>query len=281
MIDYEDLQTTAAIATSGSPARAAARLGVHVATVYRRLRRLEQLVGGPLFERVGRDLVATERAQAILAAADAVEAQLRSVELDLVGRDDRLEGPVTLTTTDSLLPVVAGALPSFAAAHPAVELHLIVSNAFADLSRREAEVAVRPTRSPPDTLVGLRIAEFGFGLYAHAPDVPSGGPWIVPDESLSATPAARWAARHMPAHAPRIAVNSLWAAAELAAAGAGLALLPDYLATARGLHRHGDPIAELQSELWILYHPDLRRTPRIRRIVDHLAAELRTRFRIL
>ena len=276
MIDYDDVRLVAAIATAGSVRGAQARLGTHIATIYRRLRDLEQRTGGALFERLGDTLVPTGRAEPFLEAAEDLRDRLAKVERRIAAQDDRLVGPLSVTTADTLLEIACVCLKAFGEAHPGIALSLEVSNSFADLGRREADVAIRPTLTPPETLVGRRVAHFSYAV--HAADVSAAGGWIGFDASLSALPAAQWLKANVAEDEIRLRVNSLTAAAAAAEAGWGQALLPDYLGSARRLSRIGASIDALASELWVLYHPDLKGNPRVRAFSEFSAKWLRRRL---
>lgn len=275
MLDHSDLDLIAALAVHGGPRRAAVALGAHPATVYRRLKAVEQAAGAPLFERVDGRYQPSDLAREIIAAADENRTRLAELNRRLSGADVRMSGTLAATTTDSLAPLVFEAIERFRRAHPQVQVRLSVSNDFADMARHEAEVAIRPTRTPPETLVGRRAGAFDYGVYARpgAPDA-----WIALDDSLAAIPAARWLAARAGEADIALRVNSMWAAAEAAAAGLGRAVLPSYLVEGRPLERVQGPISEIASQVWVLTHEDLRRTPRIRAFVgvaaDHLAARL-------
>lgn len=275
MLDHQDLDLVSALARTGGPRQAALALGAHAATVYRRLKALEARLGAPLFERTDGRYRATELGREVLAAAE--ESRLRLAELNrrLSGADPRMTGEIVATTTDSLAPLVWEAVAAFRAAYPEVVVRLTISNDFADMARHEAEVAIRPTRTPPETLVGRRAARFDYGVYARA-----GAPeaWIVLDESLATIPSSRWLADRRGAAPVAARTNSMWAAAEACAAGLGRALLPSYLAVGRGLERREGPIPEIASEVWVLTHDDLRRTPRIRAFTVAVAEDLQARI---
>lgn len=134
------------------------------------------------------------------------------------------------------------------------------------MARYEAEIAIRPTRSPPEALVGRQAGDFSFGVYARA-GVPDDA-WITLDDSLAAIPSSRWLQGRIGSGGGVLRVNSMWAAAEAAAAGAGRAVLPDYLAKAHLMQQIGEPVRELQSQVWLLVHPDLRRVRRVRAFLD-------------
>lgn len=271
MLDFVDLELVGAIARCGGVRRAADALGTHPATLYRRFAALERRLAAPLFYREGARLVPTELGEAVALEAEASQARLAELNRRLSGAGDGIAGPIAVTTTDSLAPLVSKAIARFCAAQPRVQVHLVLSNGYADLARHEAEVAIRPTRTPPDTLVGRRAARFSYGIYAACSAAPG---WIVLDASLASIPSSRWLADRLAGEAPVMSVNSMWAAGEACAAGVGRALLPSYVARGLGLMRVEGPIPELTSEVWLLTHEDMRRTARIRAFVAMAAADL-------
>ncbi len=278
MLSTDDLLLIAALARSGKPAPAAAGLNVHLATVYRRLKELEQEAGAPLFQRLGGQYVPTPLGSELVRAAVGVEANLAEARRQLAGGEQRLAGRITLTTPDSLVPLVSTLLPPVRRKHAGIRFDLVVSNTFADMARYEAEVAIRPTRSPPETLVGQRAGAFRYAIYVKS-GTREDLPWIALDDSLLAIPAARWLTAHVAEEEIVLRVNSMWAAAQAAAAGLGRALLPDYLHRSFDLDRQGDFIGALESEVWLLIHPDLRRTPRIQAFMDLAAGKLRAQLK--
>ncbi|MFC3695427.1 LysR family transcriptional regulator [Chenggangzhangella methanolivorans] len=272
-ISHDDVRLVASIARATSMRRAQAAGGGHLATLYRRLRDLEARIGGPLFERRGERLVPTARAEPFLDVAAAIEDRLAEVERRVAALDDRLVGPLTVTTADTLAPRVCACLKAFGERHPQARIALDVGAPMLDLARREADVAIRPTTSPPETLMGRRAGSFDYAAYrakgGAAPDR-----WIGYHGDVAAAPAARWLAEHASEDEVGLRVNSLSAAAAAAAQGWGRALLPDYMADDR-LERVGEPIAALRSELWVLFHPDLRANPRVRIFAEFAAAWFR------
>ncbi|TGP45278.1 LysR family transcriptional regulator [bacterium M00.F.Ca.ET.230.01.1.1] len=276
MIDYDDVRLVAAIAAAGGVRGAQARLGTHIATIYRQLRELERRTGGALFERLGDNLAPTGRAEPFLDAAEELRDHLAEVERRVAAQDDRLVGPLNVTTADTLLDIACACLKAFGDAHPGIALSLEVNNSFADLGRREADVAIRPTRTPPETLVGRRVARFSYAVFTSDPSPAEG--WIGLDAALAALPAAQWLKGNVAEGLIKLRVNSLTAAAAAAESGWGKALLPDYIGAARRLFRMGETIEELGSELWVLSHPDLKGNPRVRAFSDFSAKWLRARL---
>ncbi len=269
--DLDDLRLVAALAQGRGARHAASQLGAHVATVYRRLQALEARLGLPLFERADGDFQPTPAGAELVAAADDVLARLGVLQRRLSADRGQLVGELSVTTTDSLFPLLVRAIAPFLAAHPEVRLRLTVANAMADMARRDADIAVRPTATPPETLIGRRVAPVDFAVYGAGAPAPER--WIVLDESLSSVPSARWAKQRADPSALR--VNSMWAAAEACAAGLGRAVLPGYLARLFPIQPVEPPIAELESAVWMLFHPDHRTTPRVRYFVREVSDTLK------
>jgi len=287
-LDWNDLRSFLAIARAGSLQGAARALGVNHSTVFRRLNALEAALGVRLFDRLPGGYAPTPAGEAMRASAERVEHEVQDLELRITGGDVRLSGTLRVTTTDTLAQgLLMPHLEAFRAAYPGIELELITSNAFFSLSKREADIALRPGRQPDEAMVGRRLGEIAVAVYgARAYLTAHGAPGSVGelrghalisgDASLGHLPAVRWLARHAPADAVVLRCNSWLAQLAAVRAGLGLAALPCFLADPEpALQRALPPEPGLASELWLLTHPDLRRTARVRAFMDHLAAALR------
>lgn len=277
MLSTDDLLLIGVLARTGTPGAAAPLLKVHLATLYRRLKDLERQAGAPLFQRIGGRYSPTPLGAELARMAAAVEANLAEAQRRLAGGEQRFEGRITVTTADSLVPLVSELLHSFRAKHAGIRFDLIVSNSFADMARYEAEVAIRPTGTPPETLVGQKAGSYHYGIYAAGPETDI-LPWVALDDSLASIPAGHWLAAHTSEAEIALRVNSMSAAGHAAAAGLGKALLPGYLARQLGLHPIEKRVNGLDSEIWLLIHADLRRTPRIITFVEFAGRFLRGRL---
>ncbi len=280
--DWDDLRLVLAIARARSLSGAARALGVNHATVFRRLGGIETRLGVRLFDRHKGGYVPTAAGEELERVAAGIDEQVADLDRRLTGRDLRLEGSLRVTTVDSIaVALMPPVMARFAAAYPGVTLELAVDKAIVSLSRREADVAVRPTPEPPEGLVGRRIGELAFAVYGARAYLKAAGTraerehtWIAPDDSLGHLPATKWLRRLAP---PRIALrsDSFVAMTEAAAAGIGLAGLPCYIGDSRkDLERIGPLRPDLGSALWLLTHEDLRRTARVRAFMDLAAGVL-------
>jgi DNA-binding transcriptional LysR family regulator len=270
-----------AIGEQGSLSAASRRLGVDHSNVFRRLGGMEQRLGVRLFDRARDGYAPTPAGETAIATAARVLAEIELLERRLAGEDLRPSGIVRLTTTDTLAPFIAPMLKDFRKAHPEIVTEVIISNAFLTLTRRDADVALRPASQPGDALVGRKVAETAFAVYgvkALATQLSSKRAsletldWVGFDDSIAHIGAARWLAARVPAERVVHRSNSILAIEEAARAGLGLALLPCYQGErAPNLVRVSDTIPEAMTPIWLLTHRDLRRVARVRVFLDFMA----------
>lgn len=163
--DWSDLRYVLAVARQGSAA-AARVLGVNHSTVARRVRAFEDRLGVRVFDHLSTGYRLTEDGKAFLEAAESIDGVLHELGRSMVRSDDDLAGHVRITTTDSIAPLFVDTLAALRRAHPQVTLELLITNARLNLEALDADIALRPTLKPPEQLVGRKICDVGFGLYA-------------------------------------------------------------------------------------------------------------------
>jgi DNA-binding transcriptional LysR family regulator len=279
-MNWDDLRLVLAVVREGSLSGAARRLNVTHSTVFRRLGAIEEQIGARLFERFRDGYVPTPAGETAADAATRLEEEVLTLERRLSGQDLRPSGVVRITTTDTLGTILMRHLPAMREAHPEIQFEIAISNVMANLSRREAEIAIRPTPEPPEILVGRRLAGIAHSIYGskvylsrRQEEELAAHDWIALEDALASTVIGRW--MHENLRAARIAcrVDALPALRDAALAGLGLALLPCYLGDPTpGLHRLAQKtMTEPRSALWLLTHDDLKRTARIRATLDFLA----------
>jgi DNA-binding transcriptional LysR family regulator len=282
-MDWDDYQYFLAVAGSGSVSAAARRLGQSHSTVLRRLDKLETALDVRLFERFQTGYVLTASGEELQALLVPIGEGMQDIERKLGGQDAALQGTIRVTTTDTLMALLLPALSEFRQTYPGIQLQVTVNNSFLNLSRRDADVAIRPSNTPPDNLVGRKTGILRTAPYAstaYLAQRPRGDhEWIAPDDSLAHLRQARWLREHVPADKIAASVDSLLGMAAAVEAGLGAGMLLCLLADARpGLVRLADPDPALDTDVWILTHPDLRRVQRIRVftafVFDGLAAAL-------
>jgi DNA-binding transcriptional LysR family regulator len=278
-MDWNDLHLVLAVFREGTLSGAARRLNVTHSTVFRRLGAIEEKIGARLFERFRDGYAPTPAGETAAASAARLEDEVLTLERKLSGQDLRPFGTVRIATTDTLGAMVIRHLPAMRALHREIQVEIVISNAMANLSRREAEIAIRPTPAPPEILVGRRVADIAHAIYGSRAYLsrrdgkdPSAHDWIGVDDALATTVIGQWMHEH--AREARIAcrVDAIPALRDAADAGLGLALLPCYVGDlAPGLRRVTQrSFAEPRSALWLLTHDDLKRTARIRATLDFL-----------
>ncbi len=280
---WDDLEVVLAIARAGSLSGAARTLGVNHSTVFRRLGTIEARLGVRLFERMASGYLPTEAGQQVARAGERMDEEVVGLSRSLIGGDLQLRGRLRVTAPSGLaLNRLIPHLSDFGRRYPEIELDLVITNSNLDLKQREADVAIRNTPQPPEAMLGRQVCELAIGIYAaedywaaHGHRPLQQQAWLLPGQGLEQIPAARWLEEHYPQVRVAFRCSSLLGLYEAARAGSGLAPLPCYLGDPEpGLRRVLDPLPELSSQLWLLSHPDLRGTARVRVFVDFLHQRL-------
>jgi len=303
-LDWDDLRHAVAIGTAGTLAGAARTLGVNHTTVLRRLDALEAHLGSRLFERQRSGYQPTEAGLALLEQARHMAARADEIERQVLGRDRELTGVLRVTTPfvvmDHLLPQP---LADFARAYPGIEVE-VVENAFlVDLAsrhtdtdqgwtRREADVALRLSGQVAEHLVGRQLGLTQCRVYAlrGAPDLPQTltpldtltreAPWVAFERDASARVYDTWLRKRLAQANVRVRVDIFNAKAAMLRTGIGVGVLPTFMeAKHPELVAVSEPIPELALPVWIITHPDLRRTARVRAFMQFVGDALVQRLR--
>lgn len=285
-LNWDDFRLIQAISETGTLAGAADRLGLNHSTIFRRLGALEEQTGVKLFERARVGYQPTQAGADMVDTAQRMATDISDFERRLVGCSPTPAGELKVATNDALAAYVLPPLcAAFRALYPELRLDLIVGNSASNLSRREADVAIRATHNPVETLVGRRIAEIGWGLYAApsvierygSPEAPD-APWIGFGDALRALPVAREIEATIGEERVAYRTSTMVGRVEATAAGLGFAPIPAFIAEGwPGVVR----VKQRQNEgrgLWLLTHSDLRQSARVRAFMDFFGAEL-TRLR--
>lgn len=281
-LSHADLALVLAMVRGGTLARGAALLQVDVSTVFRAVRRLEQAFGTPLFEKSRAGYAPNEIARTLAEQAERAEEALQAAQLSVEQDRAVISGTVRLTCTDSVLHgLLLPALPRFMPQYPGLRLELTTSNAFANLSRRDADLALRLTNDPPSHLVGRKLGTVAYHLCASAALAGEGNPdwsrlpWVGLDDSLPDHPTTLWRQQRWPSAVPAYRCSTMLAAAELVAAGLGIALLPSFLLPQRSeLAVLEGPLADCRTDLWLLTRPDCRALKSVSTLFEELVRHL-------
>jgi len=284
-VDWNDLRFLLAVHEGGSVSAAARRLRADQATVSRRLQALQRAVGARLLERTAKGTRLTGAGARALETARSFADAADALERELAGADRRLSGTVRITAPWAIASrLLAPPLAAFHQAHPSLQLELIAATQALNLSRREAELAVRMFRPEEPSLAVRRLGRMAIALYASGEYVrrrgrpsPSSlaGHTLVGQDASQGEAERRWMERAAPRTPPVLLSNSREVLLHAVRGGLGVATLPCYLADAeRDLVRLSGPILELEREIWLVVHRDLQRAPRVRAGIDFLVGAL-------
>lgn len=287
-MDWDDLRYILAVYDHGSALAAANKLGVNASTVQRRVGRFEEQNGVRLFERLQSGYSPTSECEALVLASREIDESVARIGREILGRDLRLEGRLAVTSTDSFVnEIMVRHLDEFHTLHPNIKLELTVTNARLNLSRQDADIAIRPSVNPQDTLVGKRVANLGFGIYAAA-ELEASLPknpvvedlktqkWLGAGEALSLSLGHKWVEKHIPAEARWISLDTYPSMATCANLSMGFAVLPCIIADRMpNLVRLNCPWFELSTPVWVLTHPEIKNAARIRAFMDFITVAMK------
>lgn len=283
-LDWDDLRFFLAVASQGSISGAAKSLGTSHSTVLRRLASLEKKLGARVFKRLPGGYAITSAGEQLRERLAGVAEQIEGAQRQLAGLDTRPSGTLRVTSTDTLMHrVLMPLIAEFHAAHPQIRLQIVVNNTFVSLTRREADVAIRPTSRPSENLVGRKVGHLQTALYAsktywkaHARRPFKEHRWVIPDETLGHLAQAKWVAKDVPVERVALSVDTLVGMASAVRAGVGVGMLLTLLADDDDqLVRIREPLPQLDTDVWLLTHADLKQVPRVRLFTDFMYERLR------
>lgn len=286
-MDWDKLQYFLFLARHGTLARAGMALHVDATTVSRRVSALETVLGQTLFERTPAGFVLTAAGRALVPHAEAMAAAAARIHLaqeDGSGLSGQLRVSVSEGFGNSF---IAPRLASFVAAHPELEIDLVASSGFLDPSRREADMAVLLARPRKGPLITRKLSDYSLGLYAPAArpdwqDAVAAGPLArtgipvigyMPD--ILYAPELDYLGEIEPGLRASVRSSSILAQRRMIAGGAGVGVLPCFLAADDpGLVRVR-PEQAIARAFWLALHRDIAPQPRIRAFIDWLDIEVR------
>lgn len=278
-MNWDDLRLFLAVARSGSISGAAKLLGVQHSTISRRIRQFELKLGARLLERKQGGYELTQAGEHVKEAATNIEREILGVDGALIGKDTHLIGSLRVTAINNMASTVL--MPMFAefsTQHPLVKLHIVVSNLDASLAQRDADVAIRLTNSPSDTLIGKRIVTVASTIYGsrsyleklqHENREPK---WIGVDCCGFHKTWTKQACGEQPHNF--ISDDTLLTLAAIKE-NLGVSILPCFMGDADpALKRYCEPDPAYDLGLWVLLHPDLKRTARVLAFRDHMISAI-------
>ena len=287
LMDWDKLQYFLFVARHGTLARAGAALHVDATTVSRRVSALETALGQTLFERAPTGFVLTAAGRALVPHAEAMAAAAARIHKANDG-GPALSGQLRVSVSEGfgnsfIAPRIAG----FVAAHPELEIDLVASSGFLNPSRREADMAVLLARPRKGPLITRKLSNYSLGIYAPAgradwheavaaaPLSRTGIPVIGYMPDILYAPELDYLGEIEPGLRATVRSSSILAQRRMIAGGAGVGVLPCFLAS-------GDPaLVRVRGEqtvaraFWLALHRDVAPQPRIRAFIDWLDAEVR------
>ena len=289
---WDDLRVVLALLRGGSLKAAAASLDIHVSTVGRRLDALEEAIGLQLFDRTPDGTRPTVHVEKLLPHAEMMEQASMAIANVIDGFESTPKGRVRITAPPGLADLqLAEALAALSSRYPELELELDSRIGYSDLTRREADIALRVRRPTHGDLITTKLGSYRYGIGA-APEVVhqhrrlarlNDVRWVTYDDSLRHIPEAQWVDSHL--QPPDIALRSNSITAQLQAVrhGVGVILVPhpflllegiEELPLRRSLKSKLGPFP--QAQLWLIGHRALRSVPRIAVVWDFLIDTFRT-----
>lgn len=279
-MNWDDLRYVLALSAVGSLAKAAKVLDVDHTTVGRRIEAAEAALGVRLFTRTTTGYVPTADADRLIGPMRQVEEAVLAVERGAVARRDTLEGAVRITSPETFgVAYLAPRLAVFGQQHPGLQIELVAAGEVLDLGRRQAELAVRFFPSKGDALAVRKVGEVTYGLYATRAylgrkrlrtPAELTGHRVLSAPGIETDWLARLNAKVTPAFTSTLSLALLSAAK----ASAGVAVLPRYLGDAEPDLTYVRMPGEPGEPVFLTVHRDLRSSPRIRALLDFLAAAL-------
>lgn len=274
-MNWDDLRLFLAVARTGSISGAAAQLGVQHSTVSRRMRKFEETLGTRLLERKTGRYELTQAGENVKQASARIEREVLGVDGALLGKDAQQVGPLKVAALNNMASsVLMPMFASFSRQRPQVELHIIVSNIDASLSQREADVAIRLTNTPTETLIGNRIvtvASCVYGSKSYLEQLRKQGgeaKWIGVDccgfHKIWTKQLSHGQSHNFYSDDTQLTHSAI-------REGMGVSILPCFMGDSDPLlERYGEPDPAYNLGLWILLHPDLKRTVRVLAFRDHM-----------
>ena len=278
MLDWDDLRIFLAAARLGSFSAAAVRLAMDGTTVARRLTRLEAAIHGTLFVRSPQGLLLTPAGHRLLESSTDVE---RAIEAASGARSDI--GTVRISASEGFgTEILAPELAALARRRPGLFIELVASSGFLSAATRQADIAVTLSPAASERISVKRLTDYTLGLYASrsylracgTPDSVTGlhgQPLVGYIDDLIYAPQLRYLDQISPGLKPTITSSSIRAQAEMIASGAGLGVLPCFLADQNPqLLRVLPDTVSLSRTFWVSVHSDFATSPRLRIVTDWL-----------
>lgn len=282
-LSWDDLHVFQAVAETGSLSAAGRRLGLSQPTIGRRLQTLEAELGASLFDRLADGYHLSEKGSALLPLVEQMVQASEAIERSRLTLEEAVAGPVRLSTDPWNCHFISRHLDELLGELPGIELEFVTAYSFANLSRREADLAIRNPRPTEGRLASRAVPDSDLAVYgskqyveAHPQALTDARykhcQWIGYVEELDRFASARWIAQKT-GRQPRLRYTNATYFVDALRGNAGLAVIPCFVARDEPTLIQVTPvIRELHSDnQWLVVHQDVRHAPRIRLVADRIA----------
>jgi len=276
--DWDDIRFVLALSRAGSLKEAAQTLGVNQSTVYRRIQQCESELGVKLFDRSTQGHELTPAGMKMLSFAERTEEGIEVLVTELHGHDASLAGSIHITSTDTISStLLLPALSDFRTQYPGIHLHVSINSQHLDLSRREADVALRPTLSPPSHLSGVCLCKDDWAVYGvRGEALPTSASELGEfdavggDQELAKIPAMAWFIDHTKPERVIMNTSSVATSIEMIKMQLCIGVLPGFVGDADSELVRAPLSTGHTIEVWLLTHPEIRKAARIRALFDFM-----------
>ncbi|MFZ5443123.1 MAG: LysR family transcriptional regulator [Myxococcota bacterium] len=271
---WDDLRALEALERLGTVRAAARETRLSISTFYRRVAALEAGLGRVCLNRRAEEATLTPFGLSLAQLGRKMRTGLTEVFSQARAEEQVIEGVVSLTTVEALVPLIEPALVKLTSAHPGLSIELHPADNGPSVRRREVDVALGIMQRPPEGCWGRRVGVLEEGVFGTAACVKSGRRWVLRGRGEASSPESAWEREHVKERPTfRAPFHTM---VSLCVAGAGLVLMPRRMAAHYGLHeaeQYRASTRHLHRTLWCLTHPDLSRSPRVRALFEALAAQ--------
>lgn len=289
--NWDHIRFVLALAEQGTLSDAARVLGVSHSTVLRRIRQLEKDIDAQLFDHTNNGYALTPSGNTLYNEAKKMRSTMSALSREISGADNRMVGKVAITTTDTIARhILPKLLAELTKKYPALEFTVHMANAMSDMDNRDADIAIRSCKRPPDNLIGRHVATLEFAAIAskayvkthkltNFPVNSDGHRFIVLDDSYSSAPFYQWLRNNIGKNAHLTTASNFLCATALASEGMGITVVPTYLLNTESRLVELKTSEEIsRNDLWVLSHSDSRNTEKVRVVRQYFYEALGARF---
>lgn len=285
--NWDNFRFFLALAEKHTLIAAANELDVSHTTVLRRIKAFEIQLGTQLFTHSSDGYKLTDKGLELLRQANSLRSSVDSIARTVVGADNEIGGKITVTTTDTIgYSLMPGVLAKLIEKHPTLQVELLIQNNITDITRLEAEVAIRTGSNPPPDLIGKKLGKFTFCICASKTylnknpltdltDDLDNHRFITLNSNFDKAVFSQWLLNQIPKIRSEVIADGLMSAFGMCKQGLGITILPSYLVnTDPNLVKISAAGPMPVNDLWILSHKDLRNSATIKAVKDFFSKEL-------